>query len=60
MLQAVQMITSSPAAIMGIGNKKGSLAAGMDADIVLFDDDINVQVTIVGGKVVYDKTWDEK
>ena len=45
---------------MGIGNKKGSLAAGMDADIVLFDDDINVQVTIVGGKVVYDKTWDEK
>ncbi|HEY4323207.1 MAG TPA: N-acetylglucosamine-6-phosphate deacetylase [Mucilaginibacter sp.] len=50
---AVKMMTSTPAAIMGITDRKGSLEAGKDADIVIFDDQINVSWTMVGGKVVY-------
>jgi N-acetylglucosamine-6-phosphate deacetylase len=52
---AVQMITSTPARIMGVSNKKGSLARGKDADIVIFDDNINIQATIIKGNIVYNK-----
>jgi N-acetylglucosamine-6-phosphate deacetylase len=54
LLQAVQMASATPAAIMKINDKKGALAVGMDADIVLFDQDINIEMTIINGKVVYD------
>ena len=50
---AVRMITRTPAVILGIENKKGSLIPGKDADIIIFDDDIQVQMTIVNGKVIY-------
>lgn len=50
---AVRMITRTPAVILGIENKKGSLIPGKDADIIIFDDDIEVQMTIVNGKVIY-------
>lgn len=49
----VKMITSTPAAIMGVADKKGSLVVGKDADIVIFDQDINIQYTIIGGNVVH-------
>ena len=50
---AIRMMTRTPAVILGIENKKGSLIPGKDADIVIFDDDIQVQMTMVNGKVVY-------
>ena len=50
---AVRMITENPAKIMGISDRKGSLKAGMDADVVIFDEDINVRNTIIEGKIVY-------
>jgi N-acetylglucosamine-6-phosphate deacetylase len=50
---AIKMITITPATIMGIAETKGSLLAGKDADIVVFDDDINIQYSIVGGRVVF-------
>lgn len=53
LLHAVQMITATPARIMGVHGSKGSLMVGKDADIVLFDDNINVKTTIVGGNVIY-------
>lgn len=52
---AVKMATATPARIMGIDNKKGSLVKGKDADIVIFDEHINIQKTIVKGRVIYDK-----
>jgi N-acetylglucosamine-6-phosphate deacetylase len=55
LLQAVQMATVVPAKIMKIENKKGTLAAGMNADIVVFDEDINIETTIIRGKIVYSK-----
>lgn len=51
---AVKMATSTPARIMGQSNK-GSLTKGKDADIIIFDEDINIQVTLVKGKIIYNK-----
>ncbi|AEI48316.1 N-acetylglucosamine-6-phosphate deacetylase [Runella slithyformis] len=55
LLEAVRMASTTPARIMGVDHRKGSLAKGKDADIVIFDENINVSRTIVGGKVVYPK-----
>jgi N-acetylglucosamine-6-phosphate deacetylase len=52
--EAVQMMTATPARIIGVGSSKGSLEVGKDADIILFDADINVGLTMIGGRVVYE------
>ncbi len=52
---AVRMMTRTPATIMGVADRKGMLAPGMDADVVLFDEQIDVQLTIVGGRIVYSR-----
>ena len=51
----IRMITQTPAAIMGIGDRKGAIAKGYDADIIIFDEDINIYCTIAGGEIVYQK-----
>lgn len=50
---AVKMMTLTPAVMMGIDNHKGRIAPGYDADIVIFDKNINVKHTIVKGNKVY-------
>ena len=55
LIEAVRMITKTPASILGVADRKGSLIPGKDADIVIFDDNIQVQMTIVQGKVIYNK-----
>ena len=50
---AVRMMTETPARIIGIDHKKGAISVGMDADLVLFDDNINICMTIVEGNIVY-------
>lgn len=47
---AVKMITQIPAKILGIN--KGEIAIGKDADIVVFDDDINIEKVFVAGKKI--------
>ena len=46
------MLTKNPAEILGIENEKGSLQVGFDADLVLFDKDINVIRVMNGGKLL--------
>jgi N-acetylglucosamine-6-phosphate deacetylase len=53
LMEAVRMATVTPALIMGVNDRKGSLVAGKDADIVIFDNAINIRKTIIKGKVVY-------
>ncbi|HCO96429.1 MAG TPA: N-acetylglucosamine-6-phosphate deacetylase, partial [Phycisphaerales bacterium] len=36
-------------------DKKGTIAVGKDADLILFDDNLSVHTTIVGGKIVFRK-----
>ena len=50
LLDTIQMITQTPARIMGIQNQKGALQVGMDADIVLFDENIQIGMTMVNGQ----------
>lgn len=52
--EAVRMLTSTPARIMNINEKKGSIEKGKDADFVIFDDNINVSYTILEGNVIYE------
>jgi N-acetylglucosamine-6-phosphate deacetylase len=54
MVEAIRMISKNPATIMGVDDKKGAIVAGKDADVVIFDENINVALTMVNGKVVYD------
>jgi len=51
--EAVQMASTTPATIMGISDRKGSLNTGKDADIVIFDENIQIDKTIIGGNIVY-------
>ena len=55
LLEAVKMASLTPANILGLGASKGSLICGKDADIVIFDSNINVNTTIVQGRIVYNK-----
>jgi N-acetylglucosamine-6-phosphate deacetylase len=52
---AIRMVTENPAKVLGIDDRKGSIATGKDADLVLLNDDLSVQTTIVGGKIVFGK-----
>ncbi|MEO8582382.1 MAG: N-acetylglucosamine-6-phosphate deacetylase [Flavitalea sp.] len=55
LLESVRMISQTPASILGLSASKGSIIPGKDADIVIFDDDINIQKTIIGGNIVFEK-----
>jgi len=51
--QAVQMMTATPARIMGVQGSKGTLAGGMDADITICDEQFNVKAVMVMGEILY-------
>lgn len=57
---AVRMASSTPARILQVIDRKGSLAPGKDADIVIFDEEINVKMTIIKGAEVYNATAPRK
>jgi N-acetylglucosamine-6-phosphate deacetylase len=53
LIEAVKMMTLTPARIMKVDEHKGSITTGKDGDIVIFDKDINIQKVIAGGEVLY-------
>jgi N-acetylglucosamine-6-phosphate deacetylase len=55
LIEAVRMMTAVPAGIIGVENRKGSLVPDKDADIVIFDENINVCTTMVMGRIIFDK-----
>lgn len=50
--QAVRMATATPAAAIGTP-RLGSIARGQPADLVLFDADLRVRLTLIAGEVAY-------
>jgi len=47
---AIEMMCETPAKILGL--KKGAIKDGYDADIVAFDEKINISSVFVGGRKV--------
>ncbi|HEU5053795.1 MAG TPA: N-acetylglucosamine-6-phosphate deacetylase [Hanamia sp.] len=55
LVEAVRMMTLTPARIMKIENCKGSVAVGKDADFVIFDENINVRSAMIGGEFLFNQ-----
>ena len=53
--QAVRMVSTNPARVIKMDDKKGRIKAGYDADMVLLDDKLNVQACWVAGDCKYEK-----
>jgi N-acetylglucosamine-6-phosphate deacetylase len=51
--EAAFMTSRNPAESIGITSQKGSIEPGLDADLVLLDNDLNVQMTFCEGRLVY-------
>lgn len=52
---AVRMASLNPARLIGVDGRKGSIEVGKDADLVVFDQDIRIEKTLVKGQLVFDK-----
>jgi N-acetylglucosamine-6-phosphate deacetylase len=52
--EAVKMASLNPARLIGVGDCKGSLEIGKDADLIVIDEHINVHATMVNGNWVHD------
>lgn len=53
--EAVDMATINPARVLKIDGQKGSIKFGKDADFAVIDKDLNVYLTVRGGKVIYNR-----
>lgn len=53
LLDAVRMASLNPARAVGLADRIGSLHAGKWANLIAMDGDLNVYLTLVRGKIVY-------
>jgi N-acetylglucosamine-6-phosphate deacetylase len=53
---AVRMVTFNPAKAIKISSSKGEIKAGMDADITVFNENIDIKLTIINGLIEYDSS----
>jgi N-acetylglucosamine-6-phosphate deacetylase len=58
--EAVRMASLTPATILGVDDRFGSIQSGKAADLVLFDDQFVVRRVWVAGRVVFDQTVHKK
>lgn len=49
---AIRMASETPARIMGVADRKGTLEKGKDADILALDNDLNIRAVWAMGKIV--------
>ncbi len=50
---AIRMATFNPAKVIKVSDRKGEIKAGMDADIAVFDKNVNIKMTIINGMIEY-------
>ncbi|VTR49832.1 N-acetylglucosamine-6-phosphate deacetylase [Sphingobacterium thalpophilum] len=55
LVEAVQMMTVNPARVLGRDHEIGSIAVGKTADLVLFDENIQIQSAFVSGEIRYQR-----
>ena len=53
--EVIHMASLNPATSIGVCNRKGSLEIGKDADIAIFDEEMNCYLSIVEGREVYNQ-----
>ena len=53
LVEIIRMLSLNPARVMGVETRKGSIEVGKDADLVIFDEEVRVSLTMVNGRVVY-------
>lgn len=53
LVDAVRMMTATPARILGVDRSIGTLVTGKQADIVRFDENINVKMTMIKGEIIH-------
>ncbi len=52
---AIAFATINPAKLLGVDRNKGSISKGKDADLVIFDKNFDVKMTMVRGRIVFRK-----
>ena len=53
LVEAIRMAALTPARVIGFDERKGSLEAGRDADLAIFEDDFTAWRTMISGRWVY-------
>jgi len=53
---AVKMMTVTPAKKLNVDNRIGSITPGKEADIILFDENINIQLIMIKGNIAFSLT----
>jgi N-acetylglucosamine-6-phosphate deacetylase len=51
--EAVKMASLNPSKAIGLDNRLGSIQVGKDASLIVIDEEVNVYITVVQGKIVY-------
>jgi len=54
----VAMAAANPASMLGIDDRKGQLARGMDADLVVLGPSGDVEMTLIGGRIAHARSDD--
>ncbi len=54
---AVAAGTAQAARVLGLEKRKGRIAMGMDADLVILNEDRSIRATLVAGNLVWQETW---
>jgi N-acetylglucosamine-6-phosphate deacetylase len=55
MEQAIKITSENPAKQLGVFSRKGSIASGKDADLVILDEQMDVYMTICRGEIAYER-----
>ncbi|MYC96683.1 MAG: amidohydrolase family protein [Caldilineaceae bacterium SB0661_bin_32] len=56
LVEAIRMASLTPARVIGVDDRKGSLEADKDADIAIFEDDFSAWRTMICGQWAYAAT----
>ena len=51
--EAVALASLNPAKRLNLDHAKGSIKIGKDADLIVFDEKFHIELTIVGGRIIY-------
>lgn len=53
--EVIKMISLTPAKLLHMDRTTGSIAEGKQADLTVFDDSVDVKMTVVAGEITYQK-----